>query len=118
MEKNHYETALLLASGAALGQVTAILTEMSASIWSFIPITVLIFLFGYISLKKISDRKSLVHSGVKTRLVTGIWIFLVWDLFRRRFLWPIDILKFLLLVLVLYFLYRVVKRRWEEQHAS
>jgi membrane protein DedA with SNARE-associated domain len=114
MNKNHYETALLLGSGAALGQVIAILIEMSASIWSFIPLAGLILLFGYISLKNIADRKSLIHSGVKTRILTGVWTFFVWDLFRRRFLWPVDILKFVLLVLVLYFLYRVVRRRWEE----
>lgn len=113
MDKNCYETGLLLASGAALGQVILILVEMTFSLWSFVPTLFLIGLFGYTSLKALARNKGLVTTGVRTRLTTGAWMFFVWDLCRRRFIWPIDILKFILLFVVLYLLYRVVKRTWE-----
>ncbi len=112
MDKNDYETGLLLASGAALGQVIAILIEMSFSLWSFVPTLFLIGLFGYTSLRAVARNKGLVTTGVKTRLTTGVWVFFVWDLCRRRFIWPIDLLKFMLLAVVLYLLYRVVRKIW------
>ena len=114
MNRLHYETGILLASGAVIGQIIVILVEMSFSIWSFLPLGVLVMLLGYISLKKIGAHKGLITASDTTKVVTGIVIFVIWDLFRKRFFWPVDIMKFLVLLGMLYFLFRVLKRTWRE----
>ena len=114
MEKRQYETALLLTAGVLLGEVIAILLALSFSVWSFIPILLVILLLGIISLWKIAHNKSLVKSSARIRLTTGIWVFLVWELMRRRFFWPFDLLKVVLLFVVVYVFYRIVRRAWEE----
>jgi hypothetical protein len=113
MDKKYYETALLLAAGAVLGQILALLLEMSFSIWSFIPIALVIVLLGGISLRKIADARSMINSGGKVKIMTGIWIFLVWELFRVRFFWIVDLLKFIILFIVLCFFFRMVHKGWE-----
>ncbi len=114
MDKKYYETALVLAAGVVLGQVVAILLEMAFSIWSFVPIALAILLLGFLSLRRIADAKGLINASVKTRIATGVWTFLVWELFRRRFIWIVDVAKFIILFAVLYILYRILRRRWEE----
>jgi len=113
MDKNYYETALLLASGAVLGQILTILIDMSFSVLSFVPMIVLVCLLGVVSVRTVSQKKGLVKTSVKTRLVTGVWVSLVWELFRRRIIWPLDILKYVMLFVVLYALFKVVQRTWE-----
>jgi len=103
MDRHHYETALLLASGAVLGQLVIILAEIAFSVWSFIPMIGLTLLLGAVSLRAISRNKGLITAGVNSRLITGLWIFLVWDLLRRRILWLPDVLKCGMLL-----------RKWEE----
>lgn len=117
MDKGYYETALLLAAGAVLGQIISILLEISFSIWSFVPMSIVIIFLGSVSLRNIAKNESLVTAGVRTRVATGVWIYLVWELFRIRVIWLVDILKFALLVVVLFFLYKIVHKRWEEDHA-
>lgn len=114
MDKKFYETALLLAAGAALGQTILILIEMSFRILSFLPVIVVVAVLGVFSLRKIAGYQSLVNSSVKTRLTTGVWILLVWDVLRRRTFAYVDVFKFLLLFAVLYFFYRMLRKRWEE----
>lgn len=113
MDKNHYETALLLAAGAVLGQIVTILADMSFSVWSFLPMIVVVCLLGAVTVRTIAQKKGLVTTGVKTRLATGVWISVVWELFRRRIIWPVDILKYILLFVVLYIFFKVVQRTWE-----
>jgi len=43
MNKKGYETAVLLAAGAVLGQIIAVLLEMSFTVLSFIPVDILKF---------------------------------------------------------------------------
>lgn len=114
MDKKHYETALLLAAGMVLGQILALFLEVSYSIWSFIPILLLVGLFGSISLRTVSRNRGLLNSGVKTRTLMGVWIFLVWELVRMRLTWLVDIPKFVTLAVILFFFYRIVKKKWEE----
>ncbi|MBU7018040.1 MAG: hypothetical protein HXS44_11070 [Theionarchaea archaeon] len=114
MDKKHYETALLLAAGMVLGQILALFFEVSYSIWSFIPILLMVGLFGGISLRTVSRNKSLTSSGATTRILTGVWIFLVWELVRMRLTWLVDIPKFVILTVIFLFFYRIVKKKWEE----
>jgi hypothetical protein len=114
MDKEHYKTALLLAAGAALGQILCILIDVSFSIWGFLPMILLVFLLGALSLRSIARNKGLVTAGVRTRVATGVWIFLVWELLNRRIIWLVDMFKVALLFVVLFSLAAILERRWEE----
>lgn len=114
MDNLHYETVLLLAAGAALGQVLIILMDMSFSLWSFLPVLIFVILLGSVSVRNIAKGGGLTRTGTVTRILTGVWMFLVWELFRRRFIWVLDIFKFFILAVVLCFFYLLVKRKWRE----
>lgn len=116
MNKKGYETAVLLAAGAVLGQIIAVLLEMSFTVLSFIPVILVIAVLGGVSLRAAARHKGLTNSSVKTRITTGVWIILVWELLRRRSVWPVDILKFSLLLIVLLILVRIVQKTWEESN--
>jgi hypothetical protein len=117
MDKEHYETALLLTAGAVLGQVISIALAMSWSIWSFVPMSFLVILLGGLSLRSIALQKSLVKTRARTRVITGVWMYIVWELFRLRVVWLIDGAKFSLLFIVLFVLYSIVQKTWEADHA-
>ena len=114
MDKEHYKMVLLLAAGAALGQGLCILIDVSFSIWGFLPMILLVLVLGVLSLRSIARNKGLVTAGVRTRVATGVWIFLVWELLTRRMIWLVDIFKVALLFVVLFGLAAVLERRWEE----
>ncbi len=114
MNNLHYETALLLAVGAALGQVLIILMDMSFSVWSFLPVLIFIILLGSVSVRNIAKSGGLTRTGAVIRISTGMWMFLVWELFRRRFIWVLDIFKFFILAVVLCFFYLLIRGKWRE----
>ena len=104
---------IFISSGFALGQALAVIIESAMTFLSFLGLAVVMFIIGRISLNRLAvEINNGSYLSNRTLLLSGIWPSLVWELMRRRFLFVIDIPKFLILFGLLYLLARNFERKY------